>query len=242
MVKFTNYNRASVDAPQPRRRRLGSKTRVYVADDQVVLRRGVASTINAEPDMKICGESADLATATNDVRELRPDVVIVELTFSGERGGELIENIRTFDSGISIVVLSLLDETLHALPALKSGASAFVTKQAPPSTMLEAIRKVRDGLMCVSERISGVMMQRAASAQGLKAFSPASSLSPREREVFRLIGTGHSNREIAERLRISYKTVETHRAHIKEKAGLKSGFELLQFSMRWFGEDVLPPV
>lgn len=235
MVEFKSNGSLLAAAPKPRGRVRSKKTRVYIADDQVLLRRGLASVIRSKEDLELCGEASNCTTASSEVCRLRPDVVIVELSINDERGIELIESIKAFDSGISIVVLSLLDETVYAFPALKAGASAYVTKQAPPARVIDAIRKARDGEMCISERVASRMLNRVANGQGADPFSPRSNLSLREHQVFKLIGLGHSSREIAARLEISIKTVETHRAHIKEKANLTSGLELLQFCTLWSG-------
>jgi len=233
MVDFKADVTAVNGASKTRMRRRSSKTRVYIADDNVLLRRGLASVIRGERDLELCGETSNCTTASGEVCQLRPDVVIVELSINGDRGIELIETIKAFDSGIRIVVLSLLDETVYAFPAFMAGASAYVPKQAQPARVIDAIRKARSGQMCVSDIVSSQMLDRVAKGQGPASFSPTASLSSRELEIFKLIGSGQSNREIADLLQISIKTVETHRAHIKEKANLTSGFELLQFSTRW---------
>jgi DNA-binding NarL/FixJ family response regulator len=235
MVELKNNGKGAVHHSMVKGRRRGSKIRVYIADDQALVRRGLASVIRGERDLELCGETSNGTTASGEVCELRPDVVILELSIDGERGIKLIENIKAIDSGIGVVVLSRLNESVYAVPALKAGATAFVTKQAPPATVLDAIRKARDGQMCVSELVASQMLERAANGQGLESFSPDSSLSSREFEILKLLGAGHSSREIADLLQISIKTVETHRMHIKEKANLSNGFELVHFSMRWFG-------
>jgi DNA-binding NarL/FixJ family response regulator len=235
VVEFNYNGGVAIDHPVVRERRRGSKIRVYIADDQVLLLRGLASMIRGERDLKLCGETSNCTSAIEEVCELRPDVVIMELSIGGGRGIELIENIKAIDPGIGVVVLSRLEEGLHALSALKAGAGAYITKQSPPSKVLDAIRKVCDGQMCVSDYVANRMFDRVANGQGTESFSPVSSLSPRELEIYKLIGAGRSSREIAELLQISFKTVETHRAHIKEKANLTSGFELMLSSMRWSG-------
>lgn len=233
VVEFNHNGSAGVHRSKSQERRCGSRVRVYAADDQTLLRRGLASLIRGERDLEFCGEASDRTSAIGEVSKLRPDVVIMELSIDGGRGIELIEGIKAIDPRIGVVVLTRLDEALHALPALKAGAVAFVSKQSPPATVLDAIRKARDGHMCVSELVAEQMFRRVASGQGMETFSPDSSLSSRELEVFRLLGAGCSTREIADRLQISIKTVETHRAHIKEKANLSNGFEVVHASMKW---------
>jgi DNA-binding NarL/FixJ family response regulator len=235
MVELKNNGNGAVHRSMAKVRRRGSKIRVYIADDQALVRRGLASVIRGERDLVLCGETSNATTASGEVCELRPDVVIMELSIDGERGIKLIETIKAIDSGIGVVVLSRLNEAVYAVPALKAGADAFVMKDSPPARVLDAIRKASDGQMCVSDLVAGQMLERAANGQGLESFSPDSSLSCREFEVLKLLGAGHSSREIADLLQISIKTVETHRKHIKEKANLSNGFELVHFSMRWFG-------
>jgi DNA-binding NarL/FixJ family response regulator len=237
MVEFNNTGSVAEGRPKARDRRRGSKIRVYIADDQVLVRRGLAVVIRGERDLELCGETSNRTTAGDEVCELRPDVVIVELSIDGRRGIELIERIKAFDSGIGVVVLSRLNEAVYAVPALKAGANAYVTKESPPSRVIDAIRNARDGRMCVSELVAGKMFERVTSGQGMESFSPDSSLSSRELEILKLLGAGRTSREIADLLQISIKTVETHRMHIKEKANLSNAFELVHLSMRWFGSS-----
>jgi DNA-binding NarL/FixJ family response regulator len=209
------------------------KTRVYVADDHALVRRGLAAMIEVEPDMELCGEAEDCVTATGEVAKLRPDVVIVDISLRGNSGIELIKNIKAFDPAIQVVVLSVHDESVYALRVLKAGAKAYVTKQDIASKVIDAIRKVRKGQMYVSEQVSSQMLNRMVKGQDQQGDSPVASLSDRELEVVTLIGSGLATREIASRLRMSIKTVETHRAHIKAKVNLSTATQLVQFCFRW---------
>jgi len=212
------------------------KTRIYVADDHPIVRRGLAAVIGAEPDLELCGESEDCATATSDVTRLRPDVVIADISLRGNSGIELIKNIKAFDPQIRIVVYSVHDESIYALRVLKAGAKAYVTKQEVASKVIDAIRKVRSGQMYVSERVSGQMLNRLVKGHDEVSDSPVAGLSDRELEVVTLIGSGLATREIAARLHMSVKTVETHRAHIKTKVNVNSATRLVQFCVRWVEE------
>jgi len=209
------------------------KTRIYVADDHPMVRRGLAAVIGEEPDLELCGEGEDCATATGDVTRLRPDIVIVDISLRGNSGIELIKNIRAFDPKVRIVVYSVHDESVYALRVLKAGAKAYVTKQESVSKVIEAIRKVRTGSMYVSERVSSQMLNRLVKGREEVSESPVAGLSDRELEVVTLIGSGLATREIASRLRMSVKTVETHRAHIKSKVNVNSATRLVQFCVRW---------
>jgi len=209
------------------------KTRVYVVDDHAIVRRGLAAMIGAEPDLEMCGEAEDCATATSEVGKLRPDIAIVDISLRGNSGLELIKNIRVIDARIHIVVLSVHDESVYALRVLKAGAKAYVTKQDIASKVIDAIRKVRKGQMYVSERVSTQMLNRMVKGQEDAGDSPVAGLSDRELEVVTFIGSGLATREIAARMHVSVKTVETHRAHIKTKADLSSATQLVQFCFRW---------
>ena len=209
------------------------KTRIFVADDHAMVRRGLAAVIGAEPDLELCGEAEDCATATSEVSRLRPDIVIADISLRGNSGIELIKNIKAFDPQIHIVVFSVHDESVYALRVLKAGAKAYVTKQEVASKVIDAIRRVRNGQMYVSERVSGQMLNRLVKGQDETSDSPVAGLSDRELEVVTLIGSGLATREIAARLHMSVKTVETHRAHIKLKVNLDSATRLVQFCVRW---------
>lgn len=213
------------------------KTRVYITDDHAMVRRGLAAMIGVEPDLELCGESGDCITATSEVAKLRPDVVVVDISLRGSSGIELIKNIKAFDPLICIVVFSVHDESVYALRVLKAGAKAYVTKQDIASKVIDAIRKVRKGQMYVSEQVSGQMLNRMIKGHDETSDSPVAGLSDRELEVVNLIGSGLMTRDIAIRLHMSVKTVETHRAHIKTKANLTSATHLAQFCFRWVEES-----
>lgn len=211
-------------------------TRVYITDDHALVRRGIASMIEAEGDMELCGEAEDCATATSEIGRLLPDVVIVDISLRGNSGLELIKNIKALDSRIHIVVLSVHDESLYALRVLKAGAKGYVMKQDIATKVIEAIRKTSKGQMYVSERVSGQMLNRLVKGREDPDESPVAGLSDRELEVATLIGSGLATREIAVRLNMSVKTVETHRAHLKTKLHLATSTQLVQFCVRWVEE------
>jgi len=209
------------------------KTRVYIADDHPLVRKGLASLINAEADMEVVGEAEDCPTATSEIMKLRPDVVIVDISLRSANGIELIKNIKTFDPKIHTMVLSMHDESVYALRVLKAGAKGYVMKQDIANKVLDGIQKIRKGQMYFSEKVTSQVLNRMMNGQDTDSESPVSSLSDRELEVVNLIGTGMSTSEIAQRLHVSVKTIETHRAHIKTKLNLKTATQLVQFCVRW---------
>jgi DNA-binding NarL/FixJ family response regulator len=209
------------------------KTRIFLADDHALIRRGLAALIAGEADLEVCGEAEDCATATSAVARLRPDVVIADISLRGNSGIELIKNIKAFDPKINVMVVSVHDESIYALRVLRAGAKAYVMKQDVAGKVLEAIHRVRKGQMYVSERVAGQMLNRLARGQQAEGDSPVAGLSDRELEVLTLIGSGLATREIAARLHMSVKTVETHRAHIKAKVNVKTAAQLVQFCVCW---------
>lgn len=218
------------------------KTRIYIVDDHAMVRRGLAAVLAAEADLELCGEAEDCATATSEVGKLRPDVVIVDISLRGNNGLELIKNIRVMNPAIRIVVLSVHDESIYALRALRAGAKAYVMKQDQPGKVIDAIRRVRNGQMYVSDRVGSQMLNRLTKGHEDREDLAIAGLSDRELEVVTLIGSGLATREIAARLNVSVKTVETHRAHVKTKMNLSTGTQLVQFCVRWVEDSKrMPP-
>lgn len=203
-------------------------TRIFIAEDQPLVRRGLEATVNAERGMKVCGEAGDCATALREVRRLRPDVVITELSLGNDNAIDLMKSIAAQNPSIRIVVLSHHDELVYALPTFRVGAKAYLMKHEPPGRVIEAIRKVRAGQMFFSDRVASQMLERISDGWGKER-----ALSPRELQVVELIGSSHTTREIASRLKVSKKTVESHRAHIMEKAQLGNSTELARYSIRF---------
>jgi DNA-binding NarL/FixJ family response regulator len=218
------------------------KTRIYIVDDHSLIRRGLTALIGAESDMQVCGQSGDAGTAAAEIMNLRPDLVVADISLKGNSGLELIKNVKTFDPGLHVLVLSMHDESIYALRALKAGARAYLMKSDLAEKIVEAIRRVVKGHLYVSDRVAGQMLSQLTIGKSLGADSPVSSLSDRELEVVNLIGNGFSTREIATKLHISIKTVETHRAHIKRKINIKNATQLVQFCVRWIEERHSAPL
>jgi DNA-binding NarL/FixJ family response regulator len=213
------------------------KIRIYIVDDHALFRKGLAALINAEQDMEVCGEGEDCAVATQNILRIKPDLVIVDISLKGNNGIELIKNIKAVEPQIQVVVLSMHDESIYALRVLRVGAKAYVMKQDAAESVVDAIRWVRKGQLYVSEFVASQMLNRYAQGEQLGDDSAVSCLSDRELEVLNLIGSGVSTREIAARLHVSIKTVETHRAHIKSKLNLGSASQLIQFCVRWVDQS-----
>lgn len=215
---------------------MSAKTRIFIVDDHPLLRRGLAELINREPDMVFCGEAEDSPSAIKAISQIKPDLVIVDISLKGYNGIELIKNIKAFDSKIMILVLSMHDESIYAMRVLKAGAKAYVMKQEVVDKVMEAVRRIRAGKVFVSERVASRMLDQVVVGGDPAPDSPVDLLSDRELEIVNMIGSGLPTREIAGKLHISIKTVESHRARIKEKLNLQNAIQLVQFCVRWVEE------
>jgi DNA-binding NarL/FixJ family response regulator len=209
------------------------KTRILIVDDHPLVRKGLAELINQEPDMIVVGEADDAPVGLKAVTTLEPDLVIVDLSLKTNNGLELIKNIKAVSPSIQVLVLSMHDESIYALRVLKAGAKAYVMKQEVVDKVMEAIRRIRVGKLFVSERVAHQMLNQVVEGNDPNSSSPVDILSDRELEIVNMIGGGIPTREIAQRLNISIKTVESHRAHIKEKLNLENATQLVQFCFRW---------
>jgi DNA-binding NarL/FixJ family response regulator len=209
------------------------KGRVFVVDDHPIVRQGLALMINRELDLTVCGEAEDARTAMQSVTTIKPDIMVVDISLNGPDGLDLLKNIRTKYPGLPVLILSMHDESIYAERALRAGAQGYIMKQEATEKVLIALRRILSDEIYVSERIANRMLQRYIGNPDTSGPSSVADLTDRELEVFRLIGEGHSTRQIAEELHISVKTVESYQAHIKEKLSLRSGRELVQHAIQW---------
>ena len=209
------------------------KSRVLLVEDHPVLRHGLAMLIDDEPDLAVCGGAESIREATALIRKLKPDVVLVDITLSDGSGLDLIKSAHESDPDLPLLALSMHDEAVYAERALRAGARGYVMKKEAMDKVMTAIRRVLDGEIYVSEKMADRMVRKLVHAEQPEEKTGLEALSDREFEVFRFIAQGVGPTEIARRLDVSVKTIETHREHIKEKLGLKTGAELIRFSLRW---------
>ena len=210
-----------------------AKKAIFIVDDHPMLRRGLAGLIESEPDLAVCGEASTCQAALQAIPQRKPDLVIVDLGLEGCDGLELVKDIKAHHPKIPALVLSMQDEAVYAERALRAGARGYVTKQQLDDTMLFAIRCVLNGDMYMSEKVEGRFAKKFLGVPMLEKDSPLAVLTDRELEVFRLIGEGQGSRQIAQRLHLSVKTIESYRQHIKQKLPLESGAELVRRATRW---------
>ena len=209
------------------------KTRVLVVDDHPIVRQGLALLINREPDLSVCGEAEDARMAMQSITTTQPDILVVDISLNGPDGLDLLKDIRARHPDLPVLILSMHDESIYAERALRAGAQGYIMKQEATEKVLVALRRILSNEIYVSERISNRMLQRYIGSPTEGRPSSIADLTDRELEVFRLIGEGHSTRQIAEQLHISVKTVESYQAHIKEKLSLRSARELVQHAIQW---------
>ena len=213
-----------------------------LVDDHPLVRERLGEVINREKDMEVCGEAEERSQAIDLIKQTMPDLAIVDITLKNSDGLELIKDIRSRWPKLPMLVVSMHDETLYAERVLRAGARGYITKQEATRNILIAIRRILDGQIYLNERVATQILTRIASHGTAPSTNlhPTDILADRELQVFELTGRGLNGREIAERLHIAVKTVETYRARIREKLNLKDGSELLQLAITWTHQQSLP--
>lgn len=211
----------------------GKKARIFLVDDHPVVRSGLADLINQESDLAVCGEGTSAEEALQRIGETSPDLVVVDLSLEGTSGLELVKSLKVRYPGLPSLVLSMHEETVYAERAIRAGALGYVMKNAPLGDLQAAIRSALDGNIHLSPKMTAQILQKVAKGSAPGKESPMTRLSDRELEVFELIGRGLGTAEIARKLHLSVKTVETYRANIKEKLALKDAAQLVQHAVQW---------
>src|SRR3984893_736029 len=223
-ARSTNNN-AKCDLPEAKR--------IVIVDDHPLFRKGLEQLIQSHDGLAICGEAANAAEAMDVIRQIAPDMAIVDLRMLGANGIELIKNIRAEFPKLLILVLSMHDESLYALRSMRAGAQGYVMKQEALDSVVLAIREIFAGRPYLSPAMSANVIAKFAQAAGEGSANVVDGLSDRELEILELIGKGRDVREIAKALHLSPKTVETHRAHIKEKLNLQNARQVARFAVQW---------
>ena len=208
-------------------------TRLLLVDDHPLLRKGLALTLNAEPDLDVVGQAASAEEALAAFGTLDPDVALIDISLPGMSGLELLKHLLALKPDLLTLVVSRHDEALYAERAVRAGAKGYVMKVEAADEIVQAVRHVLRGGIYMSEDLKDRLLFGAAVGRKAPMQSPLEVLSDRELEVFEMTGRGLPTREIAERLHLSVKTVESYRARIKTKLSLDSGTELMQHAVRW---------
>jgi len=207
--------------------------RIVIVDDHPLFRKGLEQLIHSDGAFAVCGEASNASEAMEVIRKLNPHLAIVDLSLPGSNGIELIKNIRAEFPKLPILVLSMHDESLYALRALRAGAEGYVMKHEAMANVIRAIQEVFSGRPYLSPAMAAQVITKFATKSSEGESDAVERLSDRELEILELIGKGDDVHHIAKRLHLSPKTVETHRAHIKEKLQLKNAREVARFAVQW---------
>ncbi len=209
---------------------MARRLRVLLADDHAIVRQGLKLLIDAQPDMTVVGEAADGDTALAQAQALQPDIVVMDISMPGTNGLTATRALKEWQPALVTLVLTRHEEDRYLQEMLRAGASGYVLKQSPPPQLLQAIRAVAAGGIYLDPAVT------ARVADGLldgrpDGSAPAAAISDRESEVLRLVAVGHSNKEIADRLNISVKTVEVHKANAMRKLGLTGRVDVIRYGV-----------
>lgn len=221
------------NAPSPSRPGDDSPTRVLVVDDHPMVRERLVEIINAEPGFTVCGQADDRDGTLAQFQARPPDMVVLDLRLKTSNGLELLREIRARWPHVRVLVVSMHDETLFAEQALAAGAAGYISKQEATRNILQALRTVQSGQLYLGGAVIEKLAARLAGGAARAPVRGAGGLSPREREVFALIGEGRTSAQIAVALGLDQRTIETYRARIKAKLHLRSAAELLQQAIAW---------
>jgi DNA-binding NarL/FixJ family response regulator len=210
-----------------------TKRRILLVDDHPMTREGLAANINRQTDLEVCGEANNPGEAISALSELKPDLLVTDMTMPGRSGVEFVKDVHALLPELPMLVLSMHDEMLYAERALRAGARGYLMKDAGSAKVLEVIRLILSGQSYVSPQMSARLLDAVTGRRPRGSTSPIEKLSDREFEVFRLLGSGKSTKEVAEALHLSPKTVDVHRGRIKAKLQLKDASSLIHHAVRW---------
>ena len=222
---------------QPRDKIDGNKAKILIVDDHPLVREGLADLVNKEKDLVVCGQAEDAYQAMEAIRELKPDMAIVDISLKETSGLELIKDIKVRHPSLPVLTLSMHEESVYAERALRAGAKGYIMKREATKKVVTAIRKVLRGQLYLSEKMTTRLVRKFVDGKPEAGTSPIDRLTDRELEVFSLLGRGNGTRQISEQLHLSVKTIETYRSRIKEKLNLTSASELLQHAFQWVNSE-----
>lgn len=213
------------------------QTRILIVDDHPIVRRGFRAVIETEADLVVCGEAEGMSQAMQLFFETAPDVVVTDISIENGSGVELVRELCLQNNSLKILVCSMHDETLFAERALQAGAKGYINKEEAAERLVTAIRRVAEGHIYLSDQMTERMLNRSLNSGADRELAPMDQLSDRELEVFQLIGHGLTTRQIAEKLHLSPKTIETYRENIKRKLNLANSVELTRHAVQWVLEN-----
>jgi len=209
------------------------RRKIFLVDDHAVVRNGLAELINQAPDLVVSGEAATAEEALEKIEAEGPDLAVVDLTLGDMGGLELLKHLKSRHPLLPVLVLSMHDESFYAERCLRAGARGYIMKNEAIDQVERAVRQILDGKVYLSQRMSDQFLLAVARGDAAKIGSPVNQLSDRELEVFECIGRGLGASEIARKLHLSVKTIESYQAKLKEKLHLKDSSQLFQHALHW---------
>lgn len=213
---------------------------IFIVDDHPLIRRGLRQLFETETSLNVCGEAQSIADSLSRIKRCSPHMAIIDISLPDGSGLELIKRIHALLPDLPILVSSMHDERLLAERALRVGAMGYINKQEAPEHLIDAVNNILSGKIYISDNMTErLLIQNCTNHSTDISQSPIELLSNRELEVFEQIGSGYSTVQIAGHLKLSVKTIETHRAHIKEKLKLTSPSELTRYAMQWSLQGVI---
>jgi len=216
-----------------------NKKRILLVDDHPVLRKGLVRLIDSKDEFVVCGEASTATDAMQLIRELKPELVIVDIGLPGTSGIELTKTIRAEFGNLPVLILSMHEEALYATRALRAGAMGYIVKQDAIDNIAVALQEALAGRRYLSPVISDRLKEKGSESDAHEEDDPIARLTDRELEIFELIGKGREVKEISEALGVSPKTVETHRTNIKEKLKLKNARQVARMAVQWLGQQAV---
>jgi DNA-binding NarL/FixJ family response regulator len=213
--------------------------KILIVDDHPAVREALAQRISRQPEFRVCGEAAGIADALRLVDATNPDVAVVDISLKDGSGIDLIKRIKAHNDHVLILVWSMYDASIYAERALRAGASGYINKEQATDQIINAIHHVQEGKVYLSEPMAEHLLNRAVGGRKSPAgLPPSDCLSDRELEAFQFIGQGLDTREIAQKMHVSTKTVETYRARIKDKLNLGSHNDLIRRAVEWVLQNI----
>jgi DNA-binding NarL/FixJ family response regulator len=217
------------------------RKRVLVADDHPIVRDGLVQLINQQSDLICCGQAANQMEVFANVAALQPQLLVLDMRLKDSDGLELIKSLKAQYAELPILVLSQFDEELYAERALRAGALGYVMKEQASKEVVDAMRTVLAGKIYVTPAMTARLLQKAITTKAGPADPSLENLTDRELQVLQFLGTGLSTREIAAKMRLSIKTVETYREHLKHKLGLRNAEQLVYYARNWAEKSLGSP-
>ena len=209
------------------------KSKIYILDDHPIVVEGLKKLIDSQEDMQVIGSAEDANTALLQIAKLKPEIVILDITLKDRSGVDLIKKLKATHEGIQIIVYSMHDENVYAERCLRAGAMGYVMKAEQPTRVIQGIRQIASGSFFFSAALLGSIVSGGSTRGGASRGEPARMLSDRQLEIFEMVGRGCDSHSMAEKLGLSAKTVDAHKANIRQKLGLASARELLMEAVRW---------